>query len=95
LNNDDEALSIEWSDGVTHRLGWEMLRARCPCATCRTKVDEPPSLLPVMAIEEATPTRGTAVKPVGNYAYNIQFTDGHNTGIYTLDYLLALGRASV
>jgi DUF971 family protein len=30
--------------------------------------------------------------PVGNYAYKILFSDGHDTGIYTLDLLRELGR---
>jgi DUF971 family protein len=29
--------------------------------------------------------------PVGQYAYNIAFTDGHDTGIYPFDLLLRLG----
>jgi DUF971 family protein len=28
--------------------------------------------------------------PVGQYAYSIEFSDGHSSGIYTLDYLRAL-----
>jgi DUF971 family protein len=31
--------------------------------------------------------------PVGNYAYGIAFSDGHDTGIYTVDYLRELGTA--
>ncbi len=32
------------------------------------------------------------MKPVGNYAYSIEFSDGHDTGIYTFEYLRELGR---
>ena len=32
-----------------------------------------------------------AMKPVGNYAYGIAFSDGHDTGIYTLEILRSLG----
>jgi DUF971 family protein len=31
------------------------------------------------------------MKPVGNYAYSIDFSDGHNTGLYTLEFLRELG----
>ena len=31
------------------------------------------------------------MRPVGNYAYNIAFSDGHNTGLYTFELLTALG----
>lgn len=33
----------------------------------------------------------TSLEPVGNYAVQPHFSDGHNTGIYTWDYLLWLG----
>lgn len=98
LTSDGDSLVIEWSDGVTHRLKWSLLRECCPCATCRTKQDEPPKqsavLLPVIGLEETQPIRPTAMQPVGNYAYSIHFSDGHNTGIYTLDYLRDLGSGS-
>jgi DUF971 family protein len=32
------------------------------------------------------------MRPVGNYAYGIQFSDGHDTGIFTLELLGQLGR---
>ena len=35
------------------------------------------------------------MEPAGNYAYHISFSDGHNTGIYTLDYLHALGEEAL
>jgi len=31
------------------------------------------------------------MKPVGNYAYGIEFSDGHNTGIYSFETLRSLG----
>lgn len=37
------------------------------------------------------PLRIAAMKPVGNYAYSIDFSDGHDTGIYTLETLRELG----
>lgn len=94
LKNEGEALRIEWSDGVVHRLKWTFLRKMCPCATCRTEQEKPPappSQLPVLSPEEARPLKPTGMHAVGNYAYNIQFSDGHHTGIYTLEYLRRLG----
>lgn len=94
LKGDADGLTIQWSDGATHRLPWNVLRKLCPCATCRnvhSKPPEPPSLLPVIKPEEARPLRAVAMQPVGNYAYAIHFSDGHNTGIYTLEFLRELG----
>ena len=97
LQNSGDALVIEWSDGVTHRLPWSLLRKRCPCASCRTEQEQPPEtapLLPVIRPEEAAPIRPTSMQPMGHYAYHIAFSDGHTSGIYTLDYLRQLGMES-
>jgi DUF971 family protein len=37
------------------------------------------------------PLKVTGMTPVGNYAYSIAFSDGHNTGIYPLTLLRELG----
>lgn len=107
LKATDDALLITWSDGVTHRLTWKTLRDACPCATCREQREQraaggdsasadsqPADLLPVLSLQEARPLRVSNMKPVGNYAYDIDFTDGHSTGIYTLEHLRALGEAA-
>ena len=94
LQNAGDALVIQWSDGVTHRLSWSLLRKRCPCASCRTEQEQPPQpapLLPVIRPEEAAPIRPASMQPMGHYAYHIAFSDGHTSGIYTLDYLRKLG----
>ena len=33
-----------------------------------------------------------ALEPIGNYAIRIRFDDGHDTGLFSWDYLLELGR---
>ena len=48
--------------------------------------------LPVLSAAEARPLVIEDMKPVGSYAYTIAFSDGHNTGIYTLEHLRELGR---
>jgi DUF971 family protein len=90
----DTALRIAWSDGRTRRYTLRELRERCPCATCREKRNAPPPSplqLTVLAPREAAPLGLTGMTPVGNYAYSIDFTDGHDTGIYTLEFLRELG----
>ncbi|MCL4203100.1 MAG: DUF971 domain-containing protein [Pirellulaceae bacterium] len=92
----DAELMIEWSDGQRRRYRVSELRAECPCATCRERraaeEKRPATLLPVLSAEEAQPVRIQTMKPVGNYAYNIEFNDGHNSGIFTFELLLTLGR---
>ena len=90
----DDVLIIEWSDGQRRRYLMRELREACPCATCREKRDAPPqpaNLLPVLSPQEAAPLKVTGMKPVGNYAYTIAFSDGHDTGIYSFERLLELG----
>ncbi len=89
------SLLIEWSDGRKQQCLFTDLRDHCPCATCREKQKaadrKPPVLLPVLSGAEAQPLRIRAMKPVGNYAYSIAFSDGHDTGIYTFEQLRELG----
>ena len=70
-----------------------LLRDACPCATCREQRAQPaapPVLLQVLRPEEVAPLAVSGMKPVGQYAYSIDFSDGHNSGIYTLEYLREL-----
>lgn len=88
------SLLIEWSDGRTQQYPLAELRDRCPCASCREQhktaasqdAPEPPAAPP-----DAAPLRLVSMKPVGNYAYTLTFSDGHDTGIYTFEYLRELG----
>ena len=95
LKGDREALLIQWSDGVTRRIPWKTLRDRCPCATCRQKRADPSpaALFNILKPEEAAPVRATAMSPIGNYAYQIDFSDGHKTGIFSLELLRELGES--
>jgi DUF971 family protein len=88
-------LLIDWSDGQTRKYTFSELREYCPCATCRERREgrqaRPATELPVLSAGEARPLRITSMKPVGSYAYSIAFSDGHDTGIYTLEQLHELG----
>ncbi|HEX4144042.1 MAG TPA: DUF971 domain-containing protein [Pirellulales bacterium] len=87
-------LVIDWSDGERREYTFRELRDRCPCATCREKRQKPPAPpnpLQVLSPAEARPLTIKEMGPVGNYAYSIAFSDGHDTGIYTLEFLRELG----
>jgi DUF971 family protein len=84
------AIRITWSDETTIRWTAGELRQACPCATCREKKrgddqqrQEKPAMLPVLSAAEARPLSIEAMNPVGSYAYNIAFSDGHSSGIYS------------
>ncbi len=91
---DDDHIEIAWSDGSRRRYSIEELRGACPCASCREKLNAPPppsDTLPVLSAAEAQPMRINGMTPVGTYAYTIEFSDGHDTGIFSYDLLRSLG----
>ena len=89
-----EGLDIAWSDGHSSHYDFVYLREMCPCATCsdeRRKKQEAP-FQNTAQIGNALPMfkpkpRARAAKTVGNYALQIDFTDGHGSGIYSYDFL--------
>ena len=85
----DGKLAIEWSDGRRRRYEVGELRRCCPCATCRYERDAAGRT--VGAPDDFSTVALSQVLPVGNYAYNVQFSDGHSTGIFSLEMLLELG----
>jgi len=90
----DGSIEIVWSDGVPCTYSPRLLREACPCATCREKRGQPvapPPLLPVLQPTDVVALAVTGMQPVGQYAYSIEFSDGHSSGIYTLEYLRELG----
>ena len=86
------AIEISWSDGVRGVYAPRLLRDACPCATCREQraAPRPAALLPVLTPADVAPLTVTEMRPVGQYAYAIGFSDGHSSGIYTLEYLREL-----
>lgn len=90
----EDRLCIVWSDGQRREYGAAHLREACPCATCREKKSAPPppaTQLTVLSAAETQPTTIRGMRPVGAYAYNIAFSDGHDSGLFTLERLRTLG----
>ena len=79
-------LSVMWSDGHEGRHTMQTLRKFCPCAACKQELESNNTMitLPVLRPGEYD-LRG--IQPVGNYALQLTWGDGHITGIYTFDYL--------
>lgn len=91
---DDNRIRIDWSDGQRREYRARALREACPCATCREQKSAPPppaNQLTVLSAAEAQPLAIRGMRPVGAYAYNIAFSDGHDSGLFTFDRLLTLG----
>ncbi len=89
-------VDVMWSDGHQSHYDFVYLRDECPCATCNdlrrkkeaavaqaASVAAGSSVLPLYKPKIAA----RAAKPLGNYALQIEFNDGHSTGIYSYDHL--------
>ena len=94
LLTEGKGLEIDWADG--HKSAWSFpwLRDACPCATCmeeRTQQGRKPGqpkakatqLLPMYT----PPPKPKSVQPVGRYAIQFNWLDGHSGGIYSWEYL--------
>lgn len=82
-----EDLTIEWSDGVVAHYPFFYLRDVCPCAGCVDEISGEKVLDP-KAIPKDIHVRNAEY--VGNYALRLDWSDGHNTGIYTFRFLRQL-----
>lgn len=91
----DDRLRISWSDQTVREYTVRELREACPCATCREKRNAPPppsNVLPVIAPGAGGVVTIASMRPTGHYAYNIAFSDGHDSGLFTLELLRTLGQ---
>lgn len=80
-------LALAWGDGAESYLPFDDLRRNCPCSMCRGQREAPADPLRVVK----APARGEitikSLVPVGAYAVQIVWSDGHDTGIYSFEAL--------
>jgi DUF971 family protein len=86
----DDRLVIEWNDGHRSEYLWTHLRKQCPCAGCREERTQPPDPLRILKPSELVPLKPVSISPVGYYAYKIVWSDGHDSGLFTLEHLREL-----
>jgi DUF971 family protein len=86
----DDCLIIQWNDGHRGVYHWRHLREHCPCAGCNEERQKPPDPFRILKPSELQPLKPVAIAAVGHYAYKITWSDGHDTGIFTLENLRAL-----
>jgi DUF971 family protein len=83
----EQVFEIAWPDGPEVRMPFRYLRGRCPCASC---VDEFTSVRKVDVIDVPAAIGVEAAVMAGNYAVKITWTDRHDTGLFTWEYLRKL-----
>lgn len=93
-NKKTREFTVTWSDGHTSVYPFELLRAACPCASCRggheNMKSEPDAEVFKAKLGDTESTRIANVVAVGSYALTIVWEDGHDYGIYNWHYLRAL-----
>ncbi len=89
LDFDATGLIIRWADR-TQTIDPRELRLACNCATCRDEISGKRLLVPASVPLDVVPTR---IWSVGNYAFGVRFSDGHDSGIYPLTMLRGIESA--
>jgi DUF971 family protein len=74
-----QSVRIAWADGHHSEYDNRYLREHCPCAVCR---ERPKHSLP-LASGQGAEIYPVQMSIVGRYAVSIQWSDGHDTGIYS------------
>ena len=87
LHQQSKQLEIAFEDGARFRLPYEFLRVNSPSAEVR---GHGPGQEVLQVGKQGVDVTG--VEPVGSYAMKITFSDGHDSGLYTWEYLYHLGK---
>lgn len=87
LHQQSRELEIAFADGSRYRLPYEFLRVHSPSAEVR---GHGPGQASLQIGKQDVNILG--LEPVGSYAMKIEFDDGHDTGLYSWEYLQQLGQ---
>ena len=87
LRKQSNILELSYSDGSQLTFSSEFLRVHSPSAEVRGHGKGQEVLQP-----GKRHVKLKNIEPVGNYAVKLEFDDGHNTGIFSWDYLISIGR---
>ncbi len=85
LRRQSRLLELEYDELGTFGLSWEFLRVHSPSAEVR---GHHPSQAQLQTGKKNVAV--TELRPVGHYALQLVFDDGHDTGLYAWDYLYTL-----
>ncbi len=86
LSKDKRTLSVTFNDGVSVSIAAELLRVMSPSAEVQGH-----SAAQRVTVAGKRNVCIAALEPVGNYAVQIRFDDGHDTGFFRWSYLYDLG----
>ena len=86
VHSQSKVLEISFSDGAEFRIPFELMRVYSPSAEVQ---GHGPGQEVLQSGKREVDLTG--LEPVGNYAVQPAFSDGHNSGIFSWDYLYFLG----
>lgn len=86
VHSQSRVLEVQFSDGARFRIPFELMRVYSPSAEVKGHGAGQEILQTGKRLVEVR-----ALDPVGNYAVQPHFSDGHDTGIFSWDYLYFLG----
>jgi DUF971 family protein len=90
-DSEKKELRITWDDGKISLITIKLLRDECPCAGCKGEVLFGKVYKPApLSIFQEGMYELTDLKPMGQYGIQATWKDGHDTGIYSWEYLRAL-----
>ena len=82
---DKRFLYIIWNDNSESLIALSNLRKSCPCANClAVKQNQPDTYIPLLSSVQMIVKD---IKVIGNYAIQLYWQDGHDSGIYTYEKL--------
>ncbi len=81
-------LAVLWADGHRDHIDVRDLRLACRCALCIEEMSGRKLLDPQKVRADVSPR---VISSIGNYALGIDWSDGHNSGLYSFDLLRSLG----
>jgi DUF971 family protein len=88
---DRDKLAVKWNAELTTIISLKYLRDECPCASCKGETILFKTFRPSKPIMLSANTyKINSIETVGEYAVQISWKDGHNTGIYSWEYLKTL-----
>jgi DUF971 family protein len=94
MKTEGTGVEIDWKDGHHSKWNFAWLRNACPCATChedrehtgRKPGEAKPKEQKLLMLYEP-PILPLEITPIGKYALKFKWSDGHESGIYSWDYL--------
>lgn len=88
---DSFALDVIWDDGHESHYPLELLRRECPCAGCKGETIFGKVMMPAsLPVFRPGMNELESLTPMGQYGVLAKWKDGHDTGIYSWEYLRML-----